>query len=72
MVVAEPGGIFSAGVSPQVTTGFQLVSGQKEHTPYCPDIQDNESHDTTYEKGDAMQVEEFATVNVHDFSLPWV
>jgi hypothetical protein len=70
MVVAEPEGIFSAGVSPQVTTGFQVISGQKEHTPHRPDIQYNESHDNTYEKGDAMQAEEFATVNVHDFSLP--
>ncbi len=72
MVVAEPEGNFSAGIGLQLTPGFQLVSGRKGKSPHFPEIQHNESYDNPYEKRDAVQAEEFATVNVHDCSLPWV
>jgi hypothetical protein len=72
MGVAEPAGSFGAGCGLQLASGFQLVSGRKVQSPRCPEIQHNESYDNPYEKGDAMQAEEFATVNIHDCSLPWV
>ena len=72
MVVAEPEGSFSTGIGFQLILGFQLVSGRKVQSPHCPDIQHNENYDNPYEKEDAMQAQEFATVNVHDCSLPWI
>jgi len=72
MGVAEPEDNFSAGIGLQLTPGFQLVSGRKVQSPHFPEIQHNESYDNPYEKGDAVQAEEFPTVNVHDCSLPWV
>ncbi len=72
MVVTEPDDNFSAGIDLQRIPGFQLVSGRKGKSPHFPGIQHIESYDNSYEKGDAMQAEEFATVNVHDCSLPWV
>ena len=72
MVVAEPEDNFSAGIDLQRIPGFQLVSGREVRSHHCPEIQQNESYDNPYEKGDAMKAEEFPTVNVHDCSLPWV
>lgn len=72
MIVTEPEGNFSAGVSHKLTPCFQLVSGRKGESPHFPGIQHNESYDNPYEKMDAVQAEEFATINVHDCSLPWV
>ena len=69
MVVADPEGNFSAGIGLQLTPGFQLVSGRKGESPHFPGIQHNESYDSPYEKGDAMQAEEIPTV-IHDCSLP--
>ena len=71
MVVAEPKGNFSAAISLQLTHGFQLVSGRKGKSPHFPGIQQNESYDNPYEKGDAVQAEEFPNV-IHDCSLPLV
>jgi hypothetical protein len=71
MIVAEPEGNFSAGIGLQLTSGFPWVSGQKGQPIHFPEIQHNESYDSPYEKRDAAQAKEFATVNVHDCSLPW-
>lgn len=71
MVVAEPEGNFSAGIDLQCIPAFQLVSGRKGEPPHFPEIQHNESYPSPYEKKDAVQAEEFPTVNVHDCSLPY-
>jgi hypothetical protein len=72
MVVAEPEDNFGAGIGLQRIPGFQLVSGRKGKSSHFPEIQHNESYYSPHEKKDAVQAEEFPTVNVHDCSLPWV